>query len=354
MSFYTYLQSNVVDEIGGGENTCARFKTKLPQTLRLDKSWSVGLTSVSFTNSILNTPDSKIYYTYSEIGARENLPSLHSTDSVYNEITNMDTDQSENKWKELEGGQNFKLCAGYYPTPLSIVNKINDIIQTCADHFHTDWDPLPCLVYNGNTNKVSIVSGKIKSRNNQPIFIRFDKQIESQLGLEHIEWNSLSEHQYALLRIEAEKSNQMGETINASNQNTLSYSLPTSSSNRSKSSVEDQIVRAISRSLQTVDLSRVLSRSIENVISLSPDIQSFLHSDTLTNSIGEMIQTGINKLTNELKTEIFTSDKLVDNLNNSAVARAIEGRITNALKEVLTHRDFKNSLTSSFRYALTT
>ena len=132
--FYIFLSSNVNTGIGiQNNNTISNFVTHLPQKLKLDDTYEVGIADISFTKSWFNI----------------NEPQLLT-------VTNVDTKQ-----KIISFG--IYLPAGDYISEETLVTYINKMWHTQMES-EKEWvDKMPLIFYDTKSNKFKIDLGVSKS-----------------------------------------------------------------------------------------------------------------------------------------------------------------------------------------------
>lgn len=145
-SFYINLESNVESD---DLNVPSHFFNDMPNCIRLDGKWEVGLVEISYTNSWFNIPNDTDFQ-------------IVSGNKVLIDVTSPE----------------LVIPAGRYPTTNDLVETINDVVR----NFTSPWmTTRPTLSYHGLTKSVTAKAGEHK--NKLPLTLRFPLFIQGLLGV---------------------------------------------------------------------------------------------------------------------------------------------------------------------------
>lgn len=165
-SFFLYLPSNVKDVYN--RNSIGNYITRLPQNLRLDERWEVGLAEITYSKSWYNLETNQIIKLLDDAG---------------------------NSYSDLDS----YIEKGSYDSPQTLIQIINDKIQNLCALFTSrttsDCDA-PRVEYSRYSKRITIFAGKL---GNRLLYVSMDTQLAEILGLQQVSYLAEEEEEYEVL-----------------------------------------------------------------------------------------------------------------------------------------------------------
>lgn len=195
-SFYIHLPSNNLSDVS--RNRLNRYWTHLRHPIRLDGSWEVALTDISYTLSWFNVQDTEVSVcTFGSLGDKS-LPSLDSGEmsadrtSVTKTVTCQGScDHDSSRIESVDSSSlvlySFKVPAGFY-TLDEMVNTVNEYILINNSN-NGDASKAPHLVLASNRRIYSITGKRSVGDINADTFIQMHEPLASLMGFDWVENN---------------------------------------------------------------------------------------------------------------------------------------------------------------------